>query len=253
MARLACLVLHRVQGLRAYRAIDGARMLGWSRAPDAESVRLVLRQQGTADAPVWPAEVSDASDTEPPEGGRGCIAVELGVDTAPGRDDLASSQAAIAAALDAAHYTLSHVFASKCGTRLFLLVEGDDPESVARCVRSTSITPLDLWPCVELDPRPPMHFLSGAPARSPLRTGADARSDAPIPRETLDAVIIGAGMSGICMLERLLRMGLRARVFEGRSDRDGPRGRRRRRCRRWRCYGPGRSRLPRSDARGRTR
>jgi cyclohexanone monooxygenase len=227
MARLACLELHRVQWLRAYLAMDGARMLCWYRAPDAESVRLVLRQQGTAGAVVWPADVSDASNAEPDEGGRDRIAVELGFDTPPGRDGLASMEASVVAALEAAHYTLSRVFASKCGTRLFLLVEGQDPESVAGCVRSPSITPTDVWQCVELNPRPPMHFQSSVSTRSPPRMGAGGGSDSGLPevctappgaRTILDAVIIGAGMSGICMLERLLRMGLRARVFEGGSD-----------------------------------
>lgn len=233
MARLACLELHRVQWLRGYLATDGARMLCWYRAPDAESVRLVLRQQGTAGAVVWPAEASDAADAAPNEGGRDCIAVEFGFDTAPGRDDPESVQASVVAALEAAHHTVSRVFASRCGARLLLVVEGRDPESVARCLRSTSITPIDMWQCVALDPRPPMHFQSGTPVRPAAGTGADGGSGRDLPEVRtvpddgvavpgaggmVDAVIIGAGMSGICMLERLLRLGLRVRVFEGGSD-----------------------------------
>ncbi len=50
LALLGCLEVHRVQWLRSYLATDGRRMLCMYRAPDAESVRLVLRQQGFTDA-----------------------------------------------------------------------------------------------------------------------------------------------------------------------------------------------------------
>jgi hypothetical protein len=52
LARIACVELYRVSWLRAYLATDGTRMLGWYQAPDAEAVRLVLRQQGSPGHPV---------------------------------------------------------------------------------------------------------------------------------------------------------------------------------------------------------
>src|SRR5262245_63661379 len=41
-----CFGLHRVDWVRSFLSSDGARMLCWYRAPDAESVRIALRQLG---------------------------------------------------------------------------------------------------------------------------------------------------------------------------------------------------------------
>ena len=41
-----CFGLHRVDWVRSFLRSDGARMLCWYRAPDAESVRIALRQLG---------------------------------------------------------------------------------------------------------------------------------------------------------------------------------------------------------------
>lgn len=182
-------------------------MLCWYRAPDAESVRLVLRQLGTAGAEVWPADVRCSAGDDADDQGRNCIAIEFG-------DDRPPPPPTLPATLKADGHHLVCEIAAKHGTRRILLVDGAEADALARCLRSARVMPSALWPCLVLDPQPPLRFDSGTGASPAPRIDTQVRArDAP-----LDAVIVGAGMSGISMLERLLRMGLRVRVFEGGSD-----------------------------------
>jgi hypothetical protein len=48
-----CLTIHRVQWLRTLRSADCDRMLCHFRAPDAESVRLVLRRLDLGIGAIW--------------------------------------------------------------------------------------------------------------------------------------------------------------------------------------------------------
>lgn len=256
LSRHACLDVHRVTWLRSYLATDGATMLCWYQARDAESVRLVLRQQGSRGAAVWPAEVSDdaardalsrndaARDTI--QAGAGAadasqaplgsdaerIVVELDL-AAPSPEEIAATRAAVVAALESGGRALGRVLMSKDGARLLCVVDGADVHAVAACLRAAGLASTRVWPCIEIDPRPPKLFGSQAAPQAPSRSqdgGHTIGSTAPLEhrnsaehagagaRSELDAVIIGAGMSGICMLERLIRMGLRVRVYESASD-----------------------------------
>jgi hypothetical protein len=134
LARLACLELYRVEWRRCYLASDGTRMLCWYRSPDAEAVRLILRQQGTAGAAVWPVDVTGPRDAELPDGGRSCVAVELDFDTPLGAAELASMRDSIEVALEAATLAISRTFTSRHGTRLVC--------SRRRCERDCRITML---------------------------------------------------------------------------------------------------------------
>ena len=62
VVRLACAELYRVEWRRGCLSSDGARMLCWYLAPDAEAVRLVLRQQGCAAGTVWAGEITDFTE-----------------------------------------------------------------------------------------------------------------------------------------------------------------------------------------------
>ena len=227
LARLACVDLYRVEWRRCYLASDGTRMLCWYRSPDAEAVRLILRQQGTAGAAVWPADVTGPGDAELPDGGRSCVAVELAFETPRGAAELASMRDSIEVALEAATLAISRTFTSRHGTRLVCLVDDANETVVSRCLRAAGLVPTSVWQCTELDPAPTGLFQSRAssnartlPGSTPTRPDAPRASDVATHRsmESFDAVIIGAGLSGICALERLTRMGLRARIYEHASD-----------------------------------
>lgn len=48
-----CLTLHRVEWLRTLQSVDSSRILCHFRAPDVESVRLVLRRLDLAIGSIW--------------------------------------------------------------------------------------------------------------------------------------------------------------------------------------------------------
>lgn len=216
----ACLELHRVRWRRGYLASDGQRMLCWYQARDAESIRLVLRQQGSADAAVWPVVLMEGVAGEAIEGTSDRVLVELPLD-GDDSSDIAPTTSALLDALAKAGVVVSRTFLSRHYGRLFCLVEGRDTHAPTQCLGTLGLVPTSVWRCTELDPAPPRLFASqSAPRPSQLgRMKQNVRGPAP-PQGTaaLDAVIIGAGLSGICALERLSRMGLRTRVYESGTE-----------------------------------
>ncbi|MDI5936412.1 NAD(P)-binding domain-containing protein [Halomonas kalidii] len=221
----ACLELHRVRWRRCYLADDGTRMLCWYQARDAESVRLVLRQQGAAGTPVWPAEAMGAAVRESPTGDSDRVLVELSLEglALDGLDssDIAPTTSALLDALATAGAVVIRTFLSRHHGRLICLVEGGDTHGVTQCLGTAGIVPTSVWRCTELDPEPPGLFASQFASGAAHCGTVVQEVHRPVSRPELldlDAVIIGAGLSGICALERLNRMGLRARVYEGGSE-----------------------------------
>ncbi|SFU72890.1 flavin-containing monooxygenase [Halomonas korlensis] len=216
----ACLELHRVRWRRGYLAADGQRLLCWYQARDAESVRLVLRQQGAAAAAVWPVMLMGGMAREVLEGTSDRVLVELPLDGCDPSDPTATASALLDA-LVTAGAVVTRAFLSRPRGRLICLVKGRDIHAVTLCLGTAGLVPTSVWRCTELDPQPPRLFESQSAPRPPDlgRKTQVVRRPAPHPKTAaLDAVIIGAGLSGICALERLSRMGLRARVYESGTD-----------------------------------
>ncbi len=216
----ACLDLHQVRWLRSFVAMDGKRMLCWYQARDAESVRLVLRQQGSAGAGVWPVAVTDVAGSESLDSSVGCMVVELPL-SSPDADEVASLTAGISAALRGSGAVLRRTFLSSRDARLMGVVEAGNPGTVVERLDAAGILTASLWECAAFDPRPPKLFESHA-ASKVRELDRDAESfgaAAPVAAsEWFDAIVIGAGLSGMCALERFTRMGLSVRVFESGSD-----------------------------------
>ena len=61
-----CFDLHRVTWYRSFLAADGDRMLCWYQSPDAESVRMAMRDLGSDLSLVWPGQVSGPTVAPPP-------------------------------------------------------------------------------------------------------------------------------------------------------------------------------------------
>jgi cation diffusion facilitator CzcD-associated flavoprotein CzcO len=221
LARKACLDLHRVSWLRCYVADDASQMLCWHEAPDAEAVRLVLRQQGAAGAAVVPVRVDGAPAGEPLESDRDGLILEL--------EGGAASE--VRAALAALGSLDARIFVPRHAGRSVVFVRTDDEAQVAALLGAVGLAARASWRCRELDPRPPRLFRSqpgkvrdGAGTAQPHSARPDALPQPDIhiaarrPDEVLDAVIVGAGLSGIAMLERLARMGCEVRAYESGSD-----------------------------------
>jgi cation diffusion facilitator CzcD-associated flavoprotein CzcO len=213
----ACLSLHRVRWRRCYLAADGQRMLCWYQARDAESVRLVLRQLRVSGAPVWPARVTGGLGGEVLDDAGMRVLVELTLD---GADAPASPFPALTRALAGSGARITQSFLLPGSGRLLCLVAGSTPDDVLLRLGAAGLQPRSVWGCVEHDPEP------SGPFAAQLARGAAPSSPAPKARRPapssalpdLDAIIIGAGLSGICALERFRRMGLSARVYESGSE-----------------------------------
>ncbi len=218
LALHACLELHRVDWRRCYLAADGRRMLCWYRARDAESVRLVLRQQGTASA-VWPVEVH-AADVEGTLGlPRDRVIVELRLAGPVDHAALNSASEAVVETLVKAGHDVVQAFTEPTAPGVLVVVDGSEATTVSPQIPAIGQQSTDVWPAIECDPRPAPLFraesverASPAPA-PPDQQPVDAKSN-----DLHDVVIIGAGLGGICALERLVRAGMHVRVYEGASD-----------------------------------
>jgi acetone monooxygenase len=218
LALHACLALHRVDWRRCYVAADGRRMLCWYRARDAESVRLVLRQQGTA-AVVRPVETQPAVEVGSSDLPRECVVIELAFDATSVAVSSGQALATFTDALVRAGHPVVQTFAAFPAASVVLVVAGSDAAAVAASVPGVGQQSAQVWPAIECDPRPAPLFRSDAVERTSQVPAL--RVEAPVvanPGELHDAVIIGAGLGGICALERLVRVGLRVRVYEGASD-----------------------------------
>lgn len=141
----ACLDLHQVRWPRCYVARDGKRMLCWYQARDAESVRLVLRQQGSAGANVWPVEVADVVGSESLDAA-GCVVVELPLGS-PDAQAVSSVTAAMIAALDGTGAVLGRTFLSSRDARLMAVVETRSPAAVAERFDAAGIVMTSFWEC----------------------------------------------------------------------------------------------------------
>jgi cyclohexanone monooxygenase len=214
LARHGCLDIHRVDWPFCALAEDGHRMLCLYVAHDAESIRLVLRQQGFSGASVFPVQAR--------EGGPGstrCLGDCVVVEWACGPAD-AGDVHAVAGRLEAALKRAGapcEIFLHPDGTTGNCVVSGDDAERVTACVEGADVRVSRAWRATAIDPRPERLFGStvAQPVAAPPRSSPAHRIPAATGPETmLDAVIIGAGMSGLCMLERLLSMGMSVRVYE---------------------------------------
>src|SRR5690606_30333983 len=131
----ACLDLHRVSWLRCYVASAGTRALSWYRAPDAETVRLVLRQQGFAGAVVTPVELAGTSDPETllePEDG---IVLELDTELAPAVDAACSD-------LDA---DALRIFTGRHGGKRIVAIEGREAAARADRLSAADVAAATSW------------------------------------------------------------------------------------------------------------
>src|SRR5690606_31209235 len=155
LARHGCLDIHRVDWPFCALATDGFRMLCRYEANDAESIRLVLRQQGYSGARVlpvkpWPAGPERKDCLGP------CVVVEWACEppdaaaahTLPERllETLTRSGAAF------------EIYPHPDGTSGICVVGGDEAEHVTARIAQTGVTVNSTWRASAMDPRPESLF-----------------------------------------------------------------------------------------------
>jgi hypothetical protein len=189
----ACLALHRVEWPRSYAAADGVRMLCWYRARDAESVRLVLRQLGSTGTAVWPVATSDDPSVEPLGGAVQRVVAELAFDAPADAARLERAKESVGAALVEAGHGLVRAFAAPASARLVCVIDGS--AHCVCCCKPRVTSTAARCPALDLGHR---HLRSSASIDAPRAMVALAGASA------YQTVIIGAGLGGICALERLV-------------------------------------------------
>ncbi len=209
LARHSCLDIHRVTWCRAWLSADGQRMLCWFQARDAESVRHVLRQQGSPAAAVWRGRASCAADSAVAPDGQSSVCIEF---DSPG--EAATLETTALATLQIAGIPTGNAIRDADG-RVVLVATNTQRDAVEHCLAGAGLVPTACWNCTEFDPRQESLFSEGA-GRPVLPTAAGEPSF----RENtdVDAIVIGAGLTGIYALYRLRRMGLRVQAFESAGD-----------------------------------
>ncbi|MFO7550231.1 MAG: NAD(P)/FAD-dependent oxidoreductase [Haliea sp.] len=195
----------------------------------------MLRQQGIPHAGVIPVASSRTPEALDTAGASDCAIVDLDLtsaDAAPGPGRTATK---LLSALSATGCDPRQAFASRDSRHLTCVVASPDMSQLLAVLAEQGVTAPASWTCQELAPddggllqsftpapdtagapqAPDTGINAGMPASETGAAGSTARQ--PVP-EHFDAVIIGAGMSGLSMLERLLRSGLRTLVLESASD-----------------------------------
>jgi Nickel responsive protein SCO4226-like len=149
-----CFDLHRVDWVVSFLAVDGGRMLCWYRAPDAESVRVALRQLGSNMSGVWAGTVragagaSDGHDESTPR-----VALEFEFGPASRRDELATARNAVDEALAARGFDLDLTFTAINGARVVYVLKEADDAGVGEATRQMDHPPSLIWRCAALRPR----------------------------------------------------------------------------------------------------
>jgi hypothetical protein len=146
----ACFKLHRVRWLQSFLAADGARMLCWYEAPDAESARLALRQIGADLNGVWPGRIIGDDRTGEPLQRAGMV-TEFRFEDPPDQSAL------IARITDAAvrHPGMGFVrgFMSTCGTRMACVFRSQDGTRLQTALASVGLSSETIWKCVHRSPQ----------------------------------------------------------------------------------------------------
>jgi Nickel responsive protein SCO4226-like len=142
---LSCFDLHRVAWQQSLLSADGKRLICWFRAPDAESMRLALRQAGEHTAIPWSGTVHDSPATDAPPAHAANVVVERSFETPVTLEAIQAIEDAGAACLSARDVTFVRTLFSRDRKRMVCLYCAPDAESVREAQRLAGL-PLDaVW------------------------------------------------------------------------------------------------------------
>lgn len=153
MARFAegCFDLHRVEWRHSFLACDGSRMLCWYRAPDAESVRLALRQLGSDMTAVWPGNVIGDDGAGPSLSDAGMLA-EFGFEEAQRADDV-MTRIGGSATLRRHGVAFVRGFISASGMWMACVFKSEDETRLRAALEEVDLPAHSIWKCTPLAPK----------------------------------------------------------------------------------------------------
>lgn len=145
-----CFRLHRVDWRQSFLAADGARMLCWYAAPDAESARLALRQLGADLKGVWPGRIIGDDRTGRPLQDAGTVA-EFGFAEPPDHSEVVAKVTDAALRIPALGFVRG--FLSTCGTRMACVFRLQDESRLQAALKDAGLPSEAVWRCVHRSPQ----------------------------------------------------------------------------------------------------
>jgi hypothetical protein len=143
-----CFDLHRVDWVRSFLSSDGARMLCWYKAPDAESVRIALRQLGADTSKAWPGSARVLlDDAAAKDDSIARVAAEYVFDR---RDREGSDELAVTLGARGVHPEL--MIESTDGTRAVVVLRDRNDERVRKALDAATPAPRSMWSCAAVTP-----------------------------------------------------------------------------------------------------
>lgn len=147
MAELAedCYGIHRVEWCSSLLSTDGAEMFCHFRAPDAESVRIALRQAGSPIADVWSCTVRDAPQATGGDLAAVNVVATHRFDSPPDATVLEALEQSAVGLHDGRRECLLRTYVSNDRRRMLCLYHAPNPGSVLRGQRAAGLLPEAVW------------------------------------------------------------------------------------------------------------
>ena len=143
-----CFKLHRVHWKESYLAADGARMLCWYDAPDAESARIALRRLKAMTEGIFAGTVIGADDAASPAMTAASFAAELSYSALSAQEAFAN----LAAAFRQEDVMLVRGFVSIREPKGVCIVQAPSDRSVRSALERADVSPDAVWPCTPITP-----------------------------------------------------------------------------------------------------
>lgn len=140
----ACLALHGVEWRQSLLSVDGTRMLCHFHAPDAECVRLALRQAEGEVLALCPASVHDAPAPPPAPAN---VVVERRFKDAVRLADIQAIETAHAWCLEARRVRFLRTYFAWSRQQMWCLYRAPDAESVRVAQRQAGMPLQRVWGC----------------------------------------------------------------------------------------------------------
>lgn len=143
-----CFKLHRVHWKQSFLSSDGARMLCWYQAPDAESARIALRRLKASTEGVFAGTVIGEDGPDSPALAGASFAAELRFSAPPGREAFD----ALAAAFRQDDAALVRSFVSIREPKGVCVVRAPSDRSVLSALERADVLPDAVWQCTPITP-----------------------------------------------------------------------------------------------------
>ncbi len=148
-----CLQLHRVEWMGSLLSEDGHRMVCRFRAPDAESLRIVLRTVGVTDmGRLWAGTLHEWPSLTEAEGASANMLVRRRFAQPVSVEQIQALEDAGAGCLEAHRVKFIRTYFSTDGKRVICLYRAPDAESVRQAQRQANMPVEDAWAFVNVLP-----------------------------------------------------------------------------------------------------